>query len=114
MSAQVAGAYLGEMVECLTPRLGRPRAIREVARRVKLSCWPVEKLVGGRVKTITTDKFVRIRAGYLDWCLEDLKAEIERKKKRLEAAQERDLLESLDKEIRELRARVRQREKMQT
>lgn len=114
MSARVAGAYLGEMVEELTMRMGRPRAIAEVARRVKLSCWPVEKLVGGKVKTITTDKFVRIRAGYLEYCLEDLKAEIERKKKRLEAASEQDLLESLATEISTLKARVRQMEKMQT
>lgn len=114
MSARVAGAYLGEMVEFAEPRLGRPEAIKWVAKRVKLSFWPVEKLVNGKTKTITTDKFVRIRAGYLDWCLEDLKAEIERKKKRLEAAQGHDLLESLDAEIRELKARLRQMEKMQT
>lgn len=114
MSARVAGAYLGEMVEFVEQRLGRAEAIKWVAKRVKLSFWTVEKLVSGRTKTITTDKFVRTRAGYLDWCLEDLKAEIERKKKRLAEAEEHDLLESLEAEIRDLRARVRQMEKVQT
>ena len=114
MSARVAGAYLGEMVECLEPRLGLPEAINKVAKRVKLSFWTVEKLVKGRTKTITTDKFVRIRAGYLDWCLEDLKAEIERKKRRLEQAGTFDLLDSLAAEISELKARVRHMEKVQT
>ena len=114
MSARVVGAYLGEMVERMEPGLGRPEAIRKVAKRVKLSFWTVEKLLKGRTKTITTDKFVRIRVGYLDWCLEDLKAEIEQKKRRLEAATGHDLGETLAAEISQLKARVRQMERMQT
>jgi hypothetical protein len=114
MSARVAGAYLGEMVEGFSARMGRTKAVEEVARRVRLSLWPVEKLVGGKVKTITTDKFVKIRAAYLTWCLEDLKAEIARKEQRFAEAQAHDLLESLADEILELRARVRQMEKVQT
>lgn len=114
MSARVAGAYLGEMVEWFSLRMGRSRAIEEVARRARLSPWPVDRLVAGKAKTITTDKFVRIRAAYLDWCLDDLKIAIRQKEERLDAARQHDLLDGLAGEIGKFKARLRQSEKAQT
>lgn len=114
MSARVAGAYLEEMIRVLEPQWGQQEAIRRVANRVGLSFWPVAKLAKGKVKTINTENYVRIHAAYLDWQLDDLKALIERKEERLDAAQGQDLGQSLAKEIAALKARVRQMEKVQT
>lgn len=107
MRTRFAGEYLKEMVEVMAPRLGRDEATRNVARMTGLSYWPAARLITGHVKTVTTDRFVRIRAAYLDWCL----GEIRRMQTNMEEAQDNDLLEDLENEVLALREKVRQARK---
>lgn len=103
MSARVAGNYLSEMVDRIAEREGRDRALTEVSRATGLSYWAVDKLARGKVKTIITTNFLKVRAAYLDWCLR----EIGRMQHSMEAAEDDDLLGNLEAQVLALRQKVR-------
>lgn len=105
MSTAQAMKMTGLMVDFYDPRVGKESAVQLVARKVRMTKWPLYRLLKGQVKEISSDTFDRIKTAYLDHCA----TQIAYLQHEIELARADDNLEDLADEIAALAAKVKQR-----
>lgn len=108
MSTAQAMKMTSSMVEFYAPRKGKESAVEHVARKVRLTKWPLYRLLKGQVKEIGSDAFDRIKTAYLDHCM----TQIAVLQHEIELVRGDDNLEDLADQIAALAAEVKKRKAM--